>query len=52
MLRIETQTSNDVATLSCTGRLVYGFVPPKLYDRIRVGVLDAARAGGLSRVNR
>jgi hypothetical protein len=34
------------------GRLVYGFLPPKLYDRVRRGVLDAAKAGRLSRVPR
>lgn len=34
------------------GRLAYGFLPPKLYDRIRRGVLDASTAGRLSRVLR
>jgi hypothetical protein len=34
------------------GRLIYGFVPPQLYERIRAGVLDAAKAGRLARVSR
>lgn len=34
------------------GRLSYGFLPPRLYDRIRKGVLEAAEAGRLLRTAR
>ena len=34
------------------GDYAYGFVPPRLYERIRGGVLDALRAGQLARVSR
>ncbi len=34
------------------GRIAYGFVPPKLYGRIRMALLDAATARRLGRVQR
>ena len=34
------------------GRLSHGLLPPRLYDRIRQGVLDAAEAGRLLRTAR
>ncbi len=34
------------------GRIAYGFIPPRLYDRIRSGLLEALKARRLSRILR
>jgi anti-anti-sigma factor len=41
MLRIETQTSNDVATLYCAGRLVYGVEVEMLRNLVQVRTEDS-----------
>ncbi len=34
------------------GQVAYGFIPPKLYEQIRRGLLEAVRARRLGRVKR
>ena len=37
---------------SASGEIAYGFIPPKLYERIRLGLVEALRARRLGRVQR